>query len=163
MKKLSSTTLIFVFFLFISNGIQGQTKQLNQLELQKQYTGTWQANVGKDTVEIWEIRQYGKASIINVSHVIKGQKTPYYVNNLGFDSKADKFKGYSLRPDGTFITWIGFYSSEKKFLVDLVDNFNPEKVTYKFEMVYTNPKEGIWTGYNTGGVKTSELKFVKVK
>jgi hypothetical protein len=163
MKNLSSTPLIFVFLLFISNEIQGQTKQLNQLELWKQHTGTWQANAGKDTVEIWEFQQYGKALINNVSRVIKGQKTPYYVNNLGFDSKADKMKGYALRADGTYTTWIGFYISENKFLVDIVDNFNPEKVTYKYEMIYTNPKEGIWTGYNTGGVKTLERKFVKVK
>ena len=163
MKKLSLTTLIFVFLLFLSNGMLGQTKQLNQLELQKKFIGTWQANIGKDTVEIWEGQQYGNATIINVSRVIKGQKTPSYVNNLGFDSKADKFKGYTLSPDGTYGTWIGYYSTENKFLVDLVDNFNPEKVTYKFEMLYTNPKEGIWSGYNTDGVKTWEVKFVKVK
>ena len=45
----------------------------------------------------------------------------------------------------------------------MVDNFIPEKVSFKFEMVVTNPKEMIWNGYNTDGVKTSELKFVKVK
>jgi len=163
MKNLSLTSLIFVFLLFLSNGIQGQTKQLNQLELQKQFIGTWQADIGKDTVEVWEGRQYGKATIIDVFRVIKGQKTPSYVNNLGFDSKADKFKGYTLGPDGTYNTWIGFYSSEKKFLVDIVDNLNPEKVTYRFEMFYTNPIEAIWTGYNTDGVKEWEVKFVKVK
>jgi hypothetical protein len=163
MKKLSLTTLIFVFLLFLSNGIQGQTKQLNQLELQKKFLGTWQGNIGKDTVEVWEGRPYGNTTIINVARVIKGKKTPHYVNNLGFDSKADKFKGYTLWPDGNYGTWIGFYSSEKKFLVDLVDNFNPEKVTFKCEMVYTNPKEGIWTGYNTDGVKMWEVKFLKVK
>ncbi len=164
MKKLS-LTMIAVFFLVCSVGVQAQTTQtpLNQRELMKQFLGTWQANAGKDTVEVWDYQQYGKAYIINVSHIIKGQKTPLYINNVGFDPKADKFKGYVLWPDGTYSTWIGYSVTEKKFLVSLVDSFNPDVVWYKWESVTLNPKEFNWTGYNADGVKGPELKFIKIK
>jgi hypothetical protein len=165
MKTLCLTVMAFVLLLLYTNGIQAQTTQtkLNQVELMKQLIGTWQANVGKDTIEVWDCQQYGKAFIINVHQVIKGQKTPLYINNLGFDSKEDKFKGYALWSGGAYSTWIGLYKTEKKFLVDMVQDFNPETTDTKFESVMENPKEWTWTQFNTDGVKTSELKFIKVK
>jgi hypothetical protein len=165
MKKIFLTMTSAVFLLICINGLQAQTTQtqLNQLELFKQFLGTWQADVGKDTVEVWDCQEYGKAFIINVYQVIKDQKTPSYINNVGFDSRDGKLKGYVLWRDGAYLTWIGLYNSEKKFSVDIVDNFVPEKVWEKFEMGYINPKERTWTEFNKDGVKISEVKFVKVK
>ena len=76
MKKPCLTTVICAFLLFICNGIQAQTTQtkLNQVELMKQWLGTWQGDIGKDTVDLWEGKLYGKAVIINVYQVIKGKK-----------------------------------------------------------------------------------------
>jgi hypothetical protein len=164
MKKLI-LTMITVFFLVCSTGLQAQTTQtqLNQHELGKQFLGTWQANAGKDTIEVWDCQQYGEAFITNVSHVTKGQKTPIYINNVGFDTRDGKIKGYALWPNGDYTTWIAVFTSQNKFSGDLVDNFIPEKVWGKFEMVFTNPKESIWTQFNAAGVKTSELKFIKIK
>lgn len=154
-----------VSLLVCSIGILAQTvqTQLNQLELMKQSVGTWQAPAGKDTVEVWDYQQYGKTCVINVYHVIKGQKTPLYINNMGFDSKGDKFKGYVLYSDGNYLTWIGVFKSENKFLVDIVDNFIPEKIWAKIEIVHVSSKEMNWTQFNAEGVKVSELKFVKIK
>ena len=165
MKNFCLTLAVVVFLLVCSSGIQAQTTQtkLNQIELMKQHIGTSQATIGKDTVEVWENQQYGKAFIITVYQVIKGQKTPLYINNLGFDAKEDKFKGYVLWVDGTFNTWIGSYTTDKKFSVDFVQNFNPETVTLKGEYVYVSPKESTWTQFNTAGVKILEYKFDKVK
>jgi hypothetical protein len=165
MKKLIVTTVIFVFLLFLSNGIQAQTTQtqLNQLELMKQFLGTWQGNAGKDTVEVWDCHQYGKAFIINVSNVIKGQKTPLYVNNVGFDTRDGKIKGYALWPNGDYTTWIAVFNPEKKFSGDLLDSFTPGSTWGKFEMVIVNPKEWTWRYFNSNGVKTSEIQFAKVK
>jgi len=52
MKKLGLTTVIFVFLLFLFDGIQGQTTQtqLDQIDLMKQFLGTWQWERTKDTV-----------------------------------------------------------------------------------------------------------------
>jgi hypothetical protein len=72
--------------------------------LSKRFPGTWQTKPGIDTIEVWEGRQYGKASIIDVSRVITGKKTPFYVNNMGFESKAVKYKCFVLLPDGAYTT-----------------------------------------------------------
>ena len=165
MKTFGVTTMIGVFLLFCTIGIQAQTTQtkLDQVELMKQIIGKWQADVGKDTIEVWECQQYGKAIIVNVYQVVKGHKTPIYINNIGFDSKENKFKGYALWPDGNYSTWIGSFSTEKMYLVDMVHNFNPETVYAKFESETISPKERNWTSFNKDGVQTSVLKFIKVE
>jgi hypothetical protein len=163
MKTFLNVSVIAVFLLFCTGRVQAQTTQpkLDQMELMKNFIGAWQANAGKDTVEVWDCQQYGKAFIINVYHLVKNQKSPVYVNNVGYDSRDDKVKGYVLWVNGAYTTWIAVFTTEKKFAVDIVDNFDPEKVWLKYEMLYISPTERIWTEYNTSGVKVSEMKFTK--
>lgn len=165
MKKICLTITIAVFLLTCLNGLQAQTltAKLDQQKLMLQYLGTWQANVGKDTLEVWEFQQFGKAFTINVSQVIKGKKTPIYINNIGFDSKEGKFKGFTLMYDGSYGTWIGLFTSEKKFEGNDVVDFNTAMAYAKFESALVNSKEWTWTAFNKDGGKTSELQFFKVK
>ncbi len=145
--------------------VQAQTTQtkLNQVELMKQFLGTWQANAGKDTVEVWEFKLYGEAYLINVYQVIKGQKAPQYINNMGFDSKEDKFKGYFLWVSGDYGTWIGSFTTEKQFLGDFVQDFKPETANLKFKSMSVNPNEWIFTQNTKDGVKVLEYKFNRTK
>jgi hypothetical protein len=144
---------------------QAQTTQtkLNQVELMKQFLGTWQANAGIDTVEVWEFQQFGKAFILNINRVVKGQKTPLNINSIVFNSELGKFKSFQLSTDGTYNTWIGLFTTEKKFNVDMVNNSNPEIVWGKIQNVFDNPKEFTFTFSNTDGAIGEELKFMKVK
>jgi len=165
MKKIFLTTAIAVFLFICLTGTQAQTTQtkLNQVELMKQLLGNWQTNIGKDTIEIWETQHYGKGYIINVSQVIKGKKNPLYINNMSFDTKDGKFKGFVLYANGDYSTWIGLFTSEKKFSGDMVQNFNPETASIKLECEFENPKEWTWRNFNKEGVKIFESKFIKVK
>jgi hypothetical protein len=157
--------MIAVFMLLCTNGLHAQTTQtkLDQVKLMQQSLGTWEANVGKDTVQVSENKQYGKSFINNVSLVIKGKKTPYYTNNFCFDSKDGKFKGFGLYADGRYLTWIGLYTNEKMFTVDIVQNFKPEPVLRKIEMVRETPSKQTWTFFNADGTKAQESKYNKVK
>jgi hypothetical protein len=165
MKKYCSATVFAIFLLVCSTGMQAQTDktQINQLEIMKRFIGTWQTNIGKDSLEVWDCQPYGEGFIINVSRIIEGCETPYYINNVGFDSGDGKLKGYVLWPSGDYMTWIATYNAEKKFKVELVVNFNPEAVWTRYEMVYVGPKERNWINYDLAGEKISEFKFIKVK
>jgi hypothetical protein len=164
MKKFYLTTVIAVFLLIFSNEIQAQTtpNQLNQTELIKQFLGSWQTSFGKDTVEIWETQQYGNALVMNVSTIIKGQKNPNYINNMGFDPDENKFKGYLLFPYGSYSTWIGYFTSEKIFTASLIHDLNPLVAQLKFQGAF-GTNEFIWTVFNAAGVKTGENKYKRVK
>ena len=166
MKKLCLTTTIAVFLLLsISDGILGQnvTSALDQPKLMLQFLGKWQSNAGKDTVEVWECQVYGKAYTSNVYEVIKGQKYPSYTNNISYSPKEVKFKGFQLIADGGYGTWIGSFTSPKKLEGIMVQNFNPEPVYGKFEIILKNLNEFTWIYYNAQGVKTTELQYVKAK
>ena len=165
MKNLYLAGVTVMLLLVCSTGLQSQTTktQLNQLEVMKRFIGTWQANVGNDTIEVWDCQPYGEGFIVTVYRITDGQKTPYYVNNVGFDSLDGKLKGYVLWPSGDYMTWIAEYNAEIKFKVELVVNFNPAAVWTRYEMVYISPKERVWINYNLSGEKTSELKIIKIK
>lgn len=165
MKRICLTLTIAVSLLTFSNRSLGQTipAKIDQPKLMQQYIGIWQANIGKDSLEIWDCQQFGKALIINVYHVIKGKKTPLYINNIGFDPIEGNIKGFVLWPNGEYSTWIGLFTSEKKFTGDLVHDYNLENPFIKLENVFENPKEWTWTQTRKDGVKILEYKFKKVK
>jgi hypothetical protein len=164
-KTFFLTTLVFVFLIISSLGTHAQTAKsnLDPVKLQQQFLGTWQSNVGKDTVEVWDCQQYGKSYITNVSLVIKGKKSPLYIANNCIDSKEGNIKGFNLRADGSYDTWIGSWTTEKKFSIDLVQNFRPETINLKGELLFETPTKMTFTFFNTDGIKTGENKYNKVK
>jgi len=165
MKKLCLTIVVFVFLLFISNVIQAQNTQtkLNQVELMKQWLGTWQNDTEKDTIEIWEAKPYGKAIIAAVYRVIKGVKSDSYVCSFGYDDRDDKIKGFNLSPNTDFMTWIGVFTTDKLFKADALDSFKPEIVWFKNEIEFKTNTEMIVRGYDAKGVKTGEWTYKKIK
>ena len=164
-KTFLLTTLMFAFLLTSTTGIHAQTAKsnLDQAKLMQQMLGTWEATVGKDTVEVWETKQYGKSFITKVSRKIKGEKSPYYISNDCFDSKDGNIKGFLLMASGDYNTWIGSWTSEKKLSAGMVQNFKPETVSEKYEFVYETPAKMTFTVFNIDGKKTWETKYIKVK
>jgi len=151
--------------LLCSNGIQAQTIQttLNQVELMKQFVGSWQRDEGKDTIDLWEVQQIEKAFVTTVYRVINGKKSLIVAENFGFSSKEGKFKAFLLFPSGGYQTWIASFISENKWSGDYVRNLNPEEILGKFEVILESPKSMTLINYNVNGVKTGEFKYTKVK
>jgi hypothetical protein len=165
MKRFSLTTVIAVFLSVIFNGIQAQqvTSNLDQPKLMNQFLGKWQANTGKDTLEVWDFQQYGKGWIINAYKVVNGKKIPIHCDNISYNPKDGKFNGFTLNYDGNYGTWISSFTSAKKGGGIFVQNFNPEPVYGKFESISKNPDEWSWTSYRSDGTKEYDLQFVRVK
>lgn len=164
MKKIHSTIGIAVFILVCSAGMHAQTTRikLNQVELMKQFIGTWQSNVGKDSVDVREWQNYGKAYMMITYQLVKGQKGSQGICNIGFDPEEGNFKGFKIGLDGKYVDWIGLFTSEKVFTIYGTKNFKPGsygKYTFSFESpdIYTT------TNYNKDGVVIWVHKFTKVK
>jgi len=164
-KAFFLTTIMFVFLLICSTGIHAQTAKsnLDQVKLMQQRLGTWEATGDKDTIWVREHQEYGKAYTVNVYYVVKGTKSPFYISNSNFDSKEGKFKGFTLYANGVATTWIGLWTSEKKFSLDVVQNFKPDAVLAKVEYVSDTPTSMIETRFSPTGVKILERKYKKVK
>jgi len=165
MKTFCFSTMIVVFLLLCSNGIKAQTTQtkLDQVELMKQLLGNWQANVGIDTILLFEYKQFGQAYLANAYHIIKGQKTLSWINNFGFDVKEGKFKIYSLFLNGSYQTFISSFITEKEISSDIVQDFVPETANAKVQIVFVSSNQYIKRLINKDGKKIWEYKFVKIE
>jgi hypothetical protein len=155
----------FLFFFLNPGGLHAQTKQpkLNQMELYKQFVGNWQAEIGTDSIEVRECREYGSSFVMDVHRIIKGQKTPYYINNVSYDATDGKFKGFLLYPNGGYFTWIGMFTKNNLFLGKIVFNFMPEVAWSEFHADFINQDEFTCTNFNQESAQTIEMKFTRIK
>lgn len=165
MKRLIliASSAILILSLTTVSHAQTTQPQLNQVELMKNFLGVWQTTTGIDTLETWEGSLYGNAVIIKVTRTVKGKISPLYMNYCAFNKEEGKLKGFILNPNASYTTWIGIFTSEKKFGGDLVTNLDPSKPWAKFDFSFETPTEFISRSYNNTGVKTDELKFTKIK
>ncbi len=165
MRTLYVNTGIAVFMLFFNIGILGQNTQvkLNQLELTKQWDGTWQHNTSKDTIEGWEIKPFGKAVIFTNFQIVKGKRTDLAMEIGGYDDRDDKIKGIWVGIDANLVTWAGMFTTEHLFKCDALDTFKPDIIWWKNEMEIKSSNELIIRSFNPNGVKTGEWIFTKVK
>jgi hypothetical protein len=164
MKKLSLTAAIFVFILFLSDEMHGQTvaSNLDQLKLMEQFLGTWQLLTGSDTV-IVEILKYGKAFVENDYSIKNGKKEWGSIWTYGFSPDEGKFKIFAVMSTGDYLTIIASFTTEKKWVQEIVQNFNPEKVIQRGEFVFDTPSTATAASFNSAGVKTEEYKLTKIK
>jgi len=163
--RLSGFITIIVFFLMFDNIVikaQSDNFSINQIELMKSSLGIWQTLVNKDTVEYWDQQQYGKGFIVNAYQVVQGKTIPQHINIYSFDPKIGKFKGYIIWQKKGFATWIGSYTTEKKYHVDFATDFNPEKVWGSFDMIFTDSTSRNHLHF-INNKKTHEEVFTKVK
>jgi hypothetical protein len=161
MKKLFFVGAVFAVMSFAFNVLMAQ--DLDQFKLMKKYIGAWQANRGKDTVEVWDFKPYGsQAIIVEIYQTIKGKNTPVSFNPISYNPQTGKFYGFTLLISGYYGTWVGSFTTETKFDGDMLLNFNPQPVYGRLENIFINPKEWTWIGYNHEGKKFLELHFVKV-
>jgi hypothetical protein len=120
-------------------------------------------NQGFSVLFVRQLAYNGKSFKGNVSLVIKGKKSPFYIANFCIDSKEGNIKGFNLNANGGYLTWIGVWTTEKKFSIDVVQNFKPETVSGKAELFYETSTNMTFTSFNSDGTKTGENKFNKVK
>ena len=69
---------------------QNLTQNLNQVELMKQFIGTWKADLGNDTIIRWECTSFGPNIEFIVKEVIKGVEFIQGKTFMGYDLKNGK-------------------------------------------------------------------------
>jgi hypothetical protein len=134
MKISLLTKLIVVFLLLCTNETQAQTAQtkLNQVELMKQFTGTWKSE-RNDTITIIDDRLYGDGHDVYVKTETKGKIIWEAKTLVGYDKKNGILIESLLEGKSPNITlWAIRFTSTNKFEeIPLEDISNPENATEK--------------------------------
>jgi hypothetical protein len=110
------------------------SKELNQVELHKQFIGTWKRDVGNDTIELYEIKPYG-TGFEGLMRFITKNKVYYEAKRLcGYDKDLDKYIFTSIgKGEDVWLVAEWFISSNKVEVVSYSDISNPDKASPKYE------------------------------
>ena len=140
MKTFCITTMIVALLLLCTNSSQAQTTQtkLNQVELLKQFLGTWKGETAKDTTMITEYLPFGSA-MEGIDKVITKGKTINSIKELcGYDKKNDKIINVELNESSLEITSYAFWFTSKNILegILLQDISNPDKAILKYKIEF---------------------------
>jgi len=137
MKKIYLTTMVGVFLLFCANILQAQTTQtqLNQVELMKQWIGSWKCEIAKDTINTAEVISFGNVGAIeqNWTSFVKGKIINEKKAIWGYDKKNDKYIVTEISKNNEGINLSARWFTSKNTIVTIPFEYlsNPEKATSK--------------------------------
>lgn len=162
MKTFYKSLLIAIFYLISINGTQAQTNQikLDQVELMKQFIGTWKCELGKDTFLISENTPFGTGMLSNSQIVTKGLALDSIIQLYGYDKNADKFIIAEQIKSSPVIeictTWFTSGSTGEIIVT------NPENAPFKFRFEFKNPDTIVQTAVRNGKV-VKEITGTRIK
>jgi hypothetical protein len=116
------------------------SKELNQVELMKQFLGTWKAEFGKDTIAIFDQKAYGVGQEVFIKGTTKGRMIGEGKQLWGYDKKLDKIiYAFEVKGKDIRITALWFISKNKYVGVQYSDISNPENASIKWEGEFKSP------------------------
>jgi hypothetical protein len=136
MNTICKSLITLIFLLVLITGIKAQEVQskLNQIELMKQFIGTWKSELGKDTFLITQTKPFGTGMISKSKMFSKNNVIDSVIQVFGFDKKADKFILAELIKSSQTIeicsTW---FTSNKTGEILII---NPENAPLKFRFEF---------------------------
>lgn len=143
MKAFSLLKLMAVFLIIFPNGLQAQTTdtKLNQVELMKQFLGSWRYEGSDGTSMIFENTPFGDAMTGNTKTITKDTSFDSHKYLWGYDSKNDKIilaEIFSNTPNLEIdILW--FTSKNTVEGVLQKDISSPETAATKFKFDFKSP------------------------
>jgi hypothetical protein len=137
MKTFCKATMIALFVFLFINEIQAQTTQtkLNQVELMKQFIGTWKGEVGKDTTFIMKGKSLWKGLEFYWKTETKAKILSEGKSIMGYDKTNDRIiESQIWNYSRNIILWSGLFSTANKYEAILLKEIStPEKATEKWE------------------------------
>lgn len=161
MKKHAETLLIALFILLNLNSIQAQSidKELNQVELIKQFIGSWKGEFGEDILFLSENKAFGNGIISSSQIKAKGKIIDSVTQLYGYDSKSDKFILAELKTSSADIEICSiWFTSEKTGEIIIT---NPSDAPYRFIFEFINPDCIIQTAIQ-GDKEISKIELKRI-
>ena len=161
MKTFSANLLIVLYLLINTNSMQAQTThtKLNQVELMKQFIGTWKCEFGEGTIFTSENRPFGNGMICISQIVTKGKIVDSVTQLFGYDNKTDKFIIAELKTSSPVIELCSTWFSSKNSGEIVVTN--PDNAPYSFKFEFKTPDMIIQTAIADGKV-VNEITLTRV-
>lgn len=122
------------------------SKELNQVELHKQFVGNWKAEAGKDTSVIWNVKSYGTGIDGYFKIVTKGKIVMEGKQLWGYDKNLDKYTMSEMikgMDNALYSSW--FTSKNKCTMIFYGDILSPNNASMKYEVEFKSPDKLVQT------------------
>ena len=166
MKIFCSTIIIVIFLLINANTLQAQTTQtqLNQVELLKQFLGSWKGEMGKDTIGFADYLPFGNGIEGIMKEFTKGLLFDSGKQLWGYDKELDKtvFAELWKSSQVIYIDVFWFTSEKKGEVVPFHDISNPANADLKWEFEFKSPDSLVQTMIKNHKV-VQVLTFARVR
>lgn len=166
MKKIYFIAMIAALLLLCSDRIEAQTSQtkLNQVELMKQFLGTWQTEMARDTTQIDEYTAFGNAVVGNIKNIAKGKILQFVKELWGYDEKTDMIVIAEVSDSSPNINLYAFWFTSKNTCegIPYQDISNPEKAALKYKMEIKSSDVWVMTMLQNNK-EVAGLTFTRVK
>jgi len=138
-------------------------KDLNQVELHKQFIGTWKTAAGKDTIFYLDIKPYGNSLEGNMKFVTKGKIVSEGKQLWDYDKTTDRFIVMELfKGMGSKIYSSYFTTKMKCVIVESSSAMYPDNAQQKWEIEIQLPQSMVENYFVANKLsKTSTYQRVK--
>ena len=174
MKKISRFFIPGLIAICFSLGVNAQSSQqnLNQVELMKQFIGTWKTETGVDSIALWEVIPSDKGYLTNIYWQSKGVTYSTTKGIIGFTWKnnlPDQIVNLVVLWSGGGISYdMGRFDSDKKISFERFNAVHSH-ILAQWEMNFQT-KDKITEIYKYRGykdtwdnAKVTEYTFTRVK
>ena len=139
------------------------SKELNQVELMKQFLGNWKCDWAKDTTAFYEGKQYGTGLDCFFKFITKGKIVMEGKQLRGYDRNIDKFIFSGIMKGTDINVFAGWFISKNKYqFIPYNDISTPEMASWKIDGEFKSPDMIVETTImNNKSVKTDTWTRVK--
>ena len=164
MKNFRLLTVILVLLSALATGLHAQTavQKPDQVKLMKQLNGTWQAELGKDTIAVTVLKTFGTGLDGYARVEVKGKTISEKRQLFGYDKKNDQFIEAELARGSDMELWACWFTKDRFMVgVPYADRFDPAKAVFRVEIDIKSPDSYVQTIFQNGkriGGKTMNRK-----
>lgn len=149
MKKFCLPTIIAIFLLLCTNGIQAQTPEskLNQVELMKQFIGTWKGKIGEQATFMMEGKSFYNGLEFYWKTEANGKILSEGKSLFGYDRINERILDFQIVSDSPdIIIWAGLFTSPNIYEAILLKEISsPEKATERWKYEFQSSDTMICT------------------
>jgi len=150
----------------MSLNAQSSEKDLDQVELMKQFVGTWVAERAEDSTLIWEVTPFAKGYECIGHWQAKGETYSTFKGFLGFAKQYELVNMFYLWPAGTFSRDLGKFVSDKKMTLERFNAVHTH-VMSTIEVNFITADKHIWVFKQRGMKETwddaNEFEFIFIR
>ena len=120
MKNLISICfcLALAFSLSLNTSAQSTEKKLDQAELMKQWIGTWEMEIGGDSVMVMKVTPHNNGIFFIQEEKVNGNVYNSWKGSTGLSADKNMIMGSALTSNGILFIDIGKFVEEDKFISD---------------------------------------------